>query len=95
MAKKDKKGKKGGSKKRDDFSSMIVDFFASINWKVAILLFVFGFFILSDSFVDILANLDSGFVYGDVTTSKGTLMQLMFIVMGYITIDLVVKTEVI
>lgn len=78
---------------RDNFPSMIYDLVQNINWKTAIFIFMFGVFIFSDVFVEIfLTNID-GSVYGDTTTTKGTMIQLMFLTIGYIIIDVLIRSD--
>ena len=66
---------------------------SNINYKVAFLLFIIGMFIFSDIFIDNVLKKCSGCVEADGSTSKGTLIQLLFLVIAYILMDLVVKYD--
>jgi hypothetical protein len=77
----------------DDFPSMFVDIFKKVNFKIAFFLFVIGIFIFSDIFIENIIkpwSIDS--VDGsDVPTSKGVFIQLIFLTLGYIGLDLLVQ----
>ena len=81
--------------KPHDFPSMFARLVSKINLKVAVFLFLVGMFILSDMFVmNVLASF-SGAVRDDETpTSRGTIIQLVFIVLAYIAIDVLSSTGV-
>ena len=76
----------------DDFPSLLIKLLGSINLKVAIFIFILGMFIFSDIFIK---NILSGFPEGvsDINspTTYGTTIQLLFLVMGYILLDLLVQ----
>lgn len=80
---------------RDDFPSMISDLISSINWKVAFFLLILGVLIFSDVFVELFLTSFDGAVYAQDPTTKGTFIQLILFIFGYITIDLLVKGEII
>lgn len=80
---------------RDDFISIISDLFYSINYKVAIFLFILGILIFSDVFIESFLMSINGAVYADQATSKGTVIQLLALTFGYIIIDLLVSGEII
>jgi hypothetical protein len=77
----------------DDFPSMFVDIFKKINFKIAFFIFIIGIFIFSDIFIENIIkpwSVDS--VDGsDVPTSKGVFIQLIFLTLGYIGLDLLVQ----
>lgn len=90
---------KSGSRRRqrfrstdkDDFPSMFTDLFAGIQFKVAFFLFLVMIFVFSDVYVDlVLTNID-GAVYGDMPTTKGSVIQITFVTICYIIIDLLVQ----
>lgn len=89
-----KRYKKNNSDK-DDFISLINDLFYSINYKIAIFLFIIGILIFSDVFIELFLNPISGAVYGDIPTTKGTTIQLLALTVGYILIDLLVTGSII
>ena len=80
---------------KDDLTSMFSDLFNTINYKVAFFLFVLGIFIFSDLFVDGVLTSFRDAVYTDSPTTKGTTVQLIFLTLGYIVIDLLVTGKVI
>lgn len=80
---------------KDDLMAMFSDLFNSINYKVAFFLFILGIFIFSDLFVDGVLMSFKDAVYTDVPTTKGTTIQLMFLTIGYIVIDLLVSGNVV
>lgn len=86
-------GKKKKAKKTD-FMQLTGNLITDINYKVAFLLFVIGMIVFSDVFIDNVISKIDGTVDGEITTSKGTILQLLFLVIGYVIADLVVKYEV-
>jgi hypothetical protein len=85
-----KKKKKG---KSSDFLKIGGSLISNINYKVAFLLFVVGMLVFSDIFIDnVLCKFDDS-VQGECTTTKGTMLQLTFIIIAYIVLDLTVKYE--
>ena len=81
----------GGEK--DDFLSMITDLVRKVNWKIAIFLFLIGIFVMSDVFIGGVLKRCNNCEQDDVPTSKGTMVQLMFLSMAYILLDLLVGGE--
>lgn len=78
----------------DDFPSMFMKLCSRINVKVAIFVFVIGLFIFSDIFVrSILGAFNNAVGQLGAPTSHGTVIQLLFIVFGYIVIDLLVQSK--
>ena len=83
-----KSGKKG---KKTDFMKMTGNLIGNINYKVAFLLFMIGMIIFSDIFIDGFLSHISDTVAGECPTTKGTMLQLLFMVIAYIIVDLVVQ----
>lgn len=79
---------------RDDFSSMLIDLLRRVNLKVAILLFLVGIFIFSDIFIEMILSKFSGTVDGFETTTKGTILQLLFMSISYIILDLLIQGDI-
>lgn len=80
---------------RDDLGNMTTDFFGKINFKIAIFLFIFGIFIFSDMFIEhVLSKIKDASSGGEGTT-KGTLIQLLILVLFYLIVDLLVQAEII
>ena len=88
------KNKKYKSKK-SDFVHAGSKIITSINYKVSFLLFIISVIIFSDVFIENIINNFSDTVDGECTTTKGTMIQLLFMVLAYIIIDLIVKFEII
>jgi hypothetical protein len=86
--------KKKSNNNGDDFPSMGMNLLGQINIKIAFFIFLFGFLIFSDIFIKNILNKFSGAVNGtDNATTKGTIIQLLFLVIAYIIIDLLVKNK--
>ena len=86
---------KGRAARKDDLGGMFTDFVGRINFKVAIFLMIFGIFIFSDLFIEnILAGI-KGTTSADTTTTKGTVIQLLIIVLFYLVVDMLVQCQVI
>ena len=81
-------GKKG---KKTDFMKMTGNLISNINYKVAFLLFMIGMIIFSDIFIDGFLSHMSDTVSGECPTTKGTMLQLLFMVIAYIIVDLIVQ----
>lgn len=90
-----KRSKKKCKKSTEDFISMFSDLFDSINYKVAVLLFIIGLFIFSDIFIELFLVGINDAVIGDETTTKGTMIQLTMLTFGYIVADLLVTGNII
>lgn len=80
--------------KKTDLMKMTGNMLSNINYKVAFMLFAISMILFSDVFIEGVLNGFSGAVEGDCTTTKGTMIQLLFMVMAYIILDLIVKYEV-
>jgi hypothetical protein len=89
-----KKKKKSRNSKDDDFVSIFSDISYNVNWKIAFFLFLLGFLIFSDVFIDLFLNGFSDAVYAGTPTTKGTTIQLLCLTLGYIIIDLLVAGEI-
>lgn len=78
---------------KTDLMKISGNLLGNINFKVAFLLFMVGMIVFSDLFIDGFLSNVSDSVSGECTTTKGTMIQLLFLVIGYILIDLIVKYE--
>lgn len=87
--------KKNKDEQRDDLGKMTNDLFESINFKIAIFIFIFGVFIFSDLFIDKFLSNISGATHGDTSTTKGTMIQLLILVLFYLSVDLLNQGNVI
>jgi len=80
---------------KGDFVSMAVDGASLIPYKHVMFLFVIMVFVFSDFFN---ANVLSCFMdsmYMDITTTKGTLIQIATVLMLFVVVDLMIKNKVI
>lgn len=89
----DSKEKKNKLNDDDDFVSMGTVLCKKVNIKIAIGLFILGMIIFSDLFISILEKISKSYVEGLNTTTKGTVVQLLLLCIGYIIIDLIVQSE--
>jgi len=93
---KDKKTKKSKSNKdKDDFVEMSMSLLRNINFKLVFFIFLIGMIIFSDMFINGVINKFSNSVHGECTTTKGTIIQLTFLVIGYVIVDLLNKSDII
>lgn len=77
---------------RDDFPSMFMQLFGHINFKLAAFIFLMGLFIFSDVFVkNILAGFPDAVNLMNFPTTYGTIIQLLFLVIAYLILDLLVQ----
>lgn len=78
----------------DDFPSMLVKLFTKINIKTGIFIFLLGMLIFSDIFVrTILVAFKGAVNHIEGPTTHGTIIQLTFLVLGYLIIDLLVQSK--
>jgi hypothetical protein len=77
--------------KKTDFMQMTGNILTNMSVKMAFILFFMGMIIFSDLFIDSVLNKFDNTVHGECTTTKGTVLQLLMLVFGYIVMDLVVK----
>jgi hypothetical protein len=76
----------------DDFPSMFVKLLSHINIKIAIFIFILGLFLFSDIFIrNILSTINGAVNDLGYPTTNGTIIQLLFLVIGYLLIDLLVQ----
>jgi hypothetical protein len=64
-----------------------------INYKLVMLMFVFGLIIFSDTFVTILLQPIDGLVNDEQPTSKGTIVQLLVFCLVLLVLDLLIKWD--
>jgi hypothetical protein len=76
----------------DDFPSMFVKLLSRINIKIAIFIFILGLFLFSDIFIrNILSTFNGAVSDLGYPTTNGTVIQLLFLVIAYLIIDLLVQ----
>jgi len=76
-----------------DFISMGSDALGRANWKIAFLMFLIGIFALSDVFIEGVLTKSNDAEVDGIPTSKGTMIQLAFLSVAYILVDLLVGGE--
>jgi hypothetical protein len=79
----------------NDFPSMVTDLCKKINIKVAFFLGILSFLVLSDVFIENVIPNKKMYKFGNDVTSMGTIIQIIFLIVGYIIIDLLVQGGVI
>jgi hypothetical protein len=82
-------------KKLDDFSTMFMELVSNLKIKVALILFIFSLFIFSDIFIDNVLVMIKGANQDGFVTSFGTIIQILFITIGFLLIDLLVSGKII
>lgn len=81
------------SKNKSDFVSLTSRLISNINFKMAIFLFFLGMIIFSDLFIDGFISKIDGTVNGECCTTKGSILQLIIFILGYLILDLLIKGE--
>ncbi len=77
--------------KKSDFMSMGGSMLSCLNIKVAVGLFIIGMLLFSDLFIDGVLSKFDDMVHGECATTKGTIVQLIVLVLLYLVIDLLVQ----
>ena len=75
------------SNKPDDFAKLLVDGVSKIQYKQVIFLFIIFIILTSDVFINRVLSKISGAVEGKSASNYGTVLQGIFLVLGYILID--------
>lgn len=81
--------------KKTDLVSVSGTILTKINWKIILFLSFISLVIFSDIFIEGVLQKIEGTVVGECTTTKGTLIQIATMVVGYVVMDLAVQYEVI
>jgi hypothetical protein len=89
-----KNDKKRRKNKNDTFGGIVSDILNNIEWKQSILLFIMGFFIFSDVFVENVVGKMVG-TYNGTLTTQIMCICLLFLCLGFIIINLLVKKDII
>ena len=88
-----KKEKKDDS---NDFVHVLVDMLKNLNWKLIIAIMLIFIFISSDIFVEnVLSRFSDTIEDMGTPTNKGIIIQSIFMVLGYMTIDLLIQANII
>ena len=78
-----------------DFLTAFINIVKKINFKIGILIFFVGIIIFSNIFIEkVLIHFEKSSVTDNPTT-KGTMIQLLFLCLFYIVIDLLSQYEII
>lgn len=87
----DENTKNKSNDEQTDFMSVSGNILTSINYKVTFLLFIVGMLLFSDVFIENVLIKFKDTIDGECTTSKGTMIQLILLIIAYIVLDLLVK----
>jgi hypothetical protein len=82
-------------KNKSDFASLFVDGCKQIPYKRVFFLFLFMMFVFSDFFISNILSQIKDTTYMDTTTTKGTLIQIIIVLVMYIGIDILVGNNII
>jgi len=79
-----------------DFPSMIMDFFKAIPWRTSVYLFVLMIILFSQQFTEHVLYPIGGnnWVDGNQQTNIGTIVLCIITILGYILIDLLVRSSI-
>jgi hypothetical protein len=94
--KKNKHKKEKKEKKENDESiiASLVDALAKTNFKLLILIFILFVFINSDLFIDKILSRVEGAVDHRAATSKGVVIQGIFLVLAFVIADVLVQSSI-
>jgi hypothetical protein len=87
----DSNGGSNDDSNSDDFPSMATDLIRKVNWKIALFLFALMVFVFSDVFMELTLNSFDGAIEGDCPTTKGTVIQIIVVILSYIVLDLLAQ----
>lgn len=91
----EKKSKKSNRKKPDDFLTIFGNMFGHINFKLVFILFIIFLFLTSDVFISkFLGPIPGAIDYTD-TTTYGTIIQGILLIIFYVIFDLLIQAKVI
>jgi hypothetical protein len=86
-----KKNNINNTDNKTDFMNISGNILTNINYKVTFLLFIMGMLLFSDVFIENVLTKFKDTVDGECTTTKGTIIQLLLLIISYIVLDLLVK----
>lgn len=78
---------------RTDMIKLSGNIISSINYKLGAFTFVLGVLLMSDTFVENVLSKMNGMVHGECTTTQGTFVQLVLLIIGMLIIDLLVRAD--
>ena len=80
----------GKNHNKSDFLKIGGNIASAINVKMALFLFFLSMILFSDVFIDgCLSRIDNA-TQGECTTTKGTMIQITLLVIGYLLLDLLI-----
>lgn len=79
----------------DDFTSIVLDIFGNIQWKLFGMLLIIFMIISSDVFINRALSKFNGAVDYKTPTSWGTFLQGLFMVFALIIVDAAVRQKII
>jgi hypothetical protein len=81
-------------KPSNNFITLIVDAFSNIRFKLLIMIYIMFVFLSSDVFVDrVLSNFE-GAVDIRSATNYGIMIQGMFLVLGYVVLEILIDQSI-
>jgi hypothetical protein len=86
--------KQKDTKNKDDLICVGKQLLDLVNVKMCLFLFMLGIILFSDVFINTILINFSDSVDGECTTTKGTIIQLMLLIVGYVIIDILIKCNV-
>ncbi len=87
--------KNKSSHRKSDFVEMLFSLAGNVNIKIAIFLFFIGMIIFSDLFINNVLTKFNDSIYGECTTTKGTIIQLLLFILAYLMLDLLSAGKII
>lgn len=92
---KEKMESKSSGKSGDDFLSMITDFVKKLPIKLAIFIFIIFIILKSDVYINnVLAKFNGTVNYTNQTTTKGEIISGIFLVLGFLCLDLIIQYNI-
>lgn len=82
-----------GACSKDDLVSVSGGLLKQINWKTALYLFVIGIIIFSDIFTDHVLNKIPDSTNDGIPNTKGSMFQLLLLILAFLILDLLVKND--
>ena len=79
-------------KSGDDFLSMITDLVKKLPIKLAIFIFIIFIILKSDIYINnLLAKINGAVNYTNQTTTKGEIISGIFLVLGFLCLDIIIQ----
>jgi hypothetical protein len=75
----------------DDFPSMVKHLLYNVNWKLGIIVFILGFILFSNLFVDNVISKFPNTIDAGIVNTKGSIIQLILYVIILLTVDIMIR----